>query len=228
MDPDAPLAIVRDDPHLIAVVKPAGMLTQGYAGGEPTLEDFVRATLRPDDSSSLYLGTVHRLDRPVSGVVVWAKTPKAARRLAAQFAGRTVAKEYWGVVEGPEPLETTWDDWLAPVNVSGVARIVPAGSPGARRAVTRVRPLAGTATAGTTLVVLEPETGRTHQIRAQASGHGRPIVGDAAYGSTRPFPRGIALHARSLRFEHPASREEVVLVAAVPRDWADFSVAAGR
>ncbi len=228
MDPDAPLAILRDDPHLIAVVKPAGLLTQGYAGGEPTLEDLVRKTLRPDDPGSLFLGTVHRLDRPVSGVVVWAKTPKAARRLAAQFAGRSVAKQYWGVVEGPGPPETIWDDWLGPVDASGVVRTVPAESPGARRAVTRVRPLAGTSPAGTMLLALEPETGRTHQLRAQASGRGRPIVGDAAYGATRPFPRGIALHARSLRFEHPGSRDEVVVVAAVPRDWADFSVAAGR
>ena len=87
MATDEPLAILRDDPHLIAVVKPAGMLTQGYAGGEATLEDAVRRHLRPDDPGSVYLGTVHRLDRPVTGVVVWAKTPKAAARLVGAVRG---------------------------------------------------------------------------------------------------------------------------------------------
>ncbi len=224
MAPDEPLAILRDDPHLIAVIKPAGLLTQGYAGGEPTLEDLVRRHLRPDDPDSVYLGTVHRLDRPVSGVVVWAKTPRSARRLAAQFAGRDVSKKYWGVVDGPAAIEETWDDWLGPVDASGVARVVADGSPGARRAITRVRPLAGQTPAGTTLVALEPETGRTHQLRAQASSRGRPIVGDRAYGSTQPFPRGIALHARSLRFEHPALRSQLALEAPLPAAWAEFGV----
>ncbi|HEY2155019.1 MAG TPA: pseudouridine synthase, partial [Isosphaeraceae bacterium] len=118
-------------------------------------------------------------------------------------------------------------DWLGPVDASGVARVVAEGSPAARRAITRVRPLAGETPPGTTLVALEPETGRTHQLRAQASSRGRPIVGDTAYGSTRPFPREIALHARSLRFEHPALRREVRLEAAAPAAWADFGVRVG-
>jgi 23S rRNA pseudouridine1911/1915/1917 synthase len=228
MAPDEPLAILRDDPHLIAVVKPAGLLTQGYAGGDSTLEDLVRRHLRPDDPASVYLGTVHRLDRPVSGVVVWAKTPRAARRLAAQFAGREVGKQYWALAEGPAAIEETWDDWLGPVDASGVARVVAEGSPGARRAVTRVRPLAGETPPGTAFLALEPETGRTHQLRAQASHRGRPIVGDAAYGSTRLFPRGIALHARSLRFEHPALRDEVRLEAPVPAAWVEFGIGWSR
>lgn len=224
MDPDEPLAILRDDPHLIAVVKPAGVLTQGFAGGEPTLEDLVRRHLRPDDPASIDLGTVHRLDRPVSGVVVWAKTPRAARRLAAQFAGREVAKEYWGVVEGEGSLDEIWDDWLGPVDASGVARVVAEGSPGARRAITRVQLLAGIAPPGLSLVKLEPETGRTHQLRAQASSRGRPIVGDSVYGSPRAFPSGIALHARAIRFKHPASRQDVRFVADVPRAWSESEI----
>ncbi len=222
MAPDEPLAVLLDDPHLIAVSKPAGLLTQGYAGGEPTLEDLVRRHLRPDDPASIYLGTVHRLDRPVSGLVVWAKTPKSARRLAAQFEGRSVAKEYWGVLEGSEVSETVWDDWLGPVDAEGTASVARKGTPGARRAVTRVRRLSGPTPAGTALVALEPETGRTHQLRVQASSRGQPIVGDAAYGSTRPFPLGIALHAGSLRFEHAASRAQVEVVADLPQTWADF------
>jgi 23S rRNA pseudouridine1911/1915/1917 synthase len=219
MGPDEPLAILWDDPHLIAVVKPAGVLTQGFAGGEATLEDAVRVHLRADDPGSVYLGTVHRLDRPVSGVVVWARTPKAAHRLAEGFARREVTKEYWGMVEGDGPLGEVWDDWLGPVDTAGFARVADEGSPGARRAITRVRPLRGQTPEGTTLVELRPETGRTHQLRAQASARRRPIVGDRAYGSVRTFPAGIALHARSLGFIHPASRREMRLFAPLPGAW---------
>ena len=229
MDSDESLSILWDDPHLIAVVKPAGLLTQGVAGGEPTLEDAVRRHLGPDDPASVYLGTVHRLDRPVSGVVVWARTPRAARRLADQFARRLVMKEYWAVVEGDAGVEDRWEDWLGPVDGSGVARVVVEGTPRARRAVTRVGPLGGgRVPEGTTLLALGPETGRTHQLRSQASARGRPIVGDLRYGSSRPFPGGIALHARALRFIHPSSRREVMLCAPVPRSWAEAGVETPR
>lgn len=226
MATDEPLAILRDDPHLIAVVKPAGMLTQGYVGGEASLEDAVRRHVGRDDPGSVYLGTVHRLDRPVSGVVVWAKTPKAAARLSGQFAGRDVAKTYWAAVEGEAvAAEERWDDWLGPVDASGVARVVGEGTPGARRAVTRVRPLRGGRTPeGLILLELRPETGRTHQLRAQATARGRPIVGDERYGSRRPFPAGIALHARGLEFVHPASREVVRLVAPTARSWGEVGI----
>ena len=229
MDPDESLSILWDDPHLIGVVKPAGLLTQGVAGGAPTLEDAVRRHLRPDDPTSVYLGTVHRLDRPVSGVVVWARTPRAARRMADQFARRAVTKEYWAVVEGEAGVEGRWEDWLGPVDASGVARVVAEATPGSRRAVTRARLLeGGLAPAGTAMLVLEPETGRTHQLRSQAAARGRPIVGDLRYGSPRPFPRGIALHARALRFVHPSSHREVRLLAPMPRSWDEAGVVSPR
>src|SRR4051794_11495719 len=98
-----PLVVLFEDPHCLAVVKPAGLLTQGTAAGEPTLEAAVRRYLTPGAPASPYLGTVHRLDRPVSGVVVWARTPKAARRLADQFARRAARKEYWAIVEWAVP-----------------------------------------------------------------------------------------------------------------------------
>ncbi len=227
MAPDEPLAILRDDPHLIAVVKPAGVLTQGFAGGEATLEDAVRRHLRPDGPAMVYLGTVHRLDRPVTGVIVWARTRKASARLAAQFAGREVRKTYWAVVEGEGEVEGRWEDWLGPVDADGVARVVAEGTPGARRAITRVRPLrGGRAAGGLTLLELEPETGRTHQLRAQAMARGRPILGDRRYGAGLPFPEGIALHARALAFVHPASREAVRLMAPLPRAWAEAEISA--
>jgi 23S rRNA pseudouridine1911/1915/1917 synthase len=226
MPTDAPLVILWDDPHLIAVSKPAGLLTQGVNGGEPTLEEAVRRLIRPEQPASAYLGTVHRLDRPVSGVIVWAKTPKAARRLAEQFARREAKKEYWAVVEGEDlAREERWNDWLAPLDPMGVARIVTEGAPGARRAVTRAGPLVGVKVPeATALLRLMPETGRTHQLRAQTSLRGRPIVGDARYGASRPFPGGIALHARALTFAHPVMRQTITLIAEVPESWAEAGV----
>jgi 23S rRNA pseudouridine1911/1915/1917 synthase len=222
MAPTEPLVILWDDPHLLAVVKPAGLLTQGLVGGEPTLEDAVRRHLRPEDPRSIYLGTVHRLDRPVSGVVVWAKTPKAARRLSDQFAARDTEKRYWAVVEGRLDAEARWDDALGPVDESGVSHVVPEGSTGARRAITLARPMPGAKVPeGLSALVLEPETGRTHQLRAQTSARGIAVVGDTQYGALRPFPVGIALHARSLAFVHPISKRRVTLVAPVPVCWRD-------
>src|SRR5258708_11340746 len=106
-----PLVVLYDDPLILAIAKGASQLTQGTSSGESTIEDAVRQFVGP----SRYLGTVHRLDRPVSGVLIWAKTEKAARRLSDQFAARRVVKEYWAVVEAdrPPPREGLWDDWLA-------------------------------------------------------------------------------------------------------------------
>jgi 23S rRNA pseudouridine1911/1915/1917 synthase len=222
-----PLAVLFEDPHCLAVVKPAGLLTQGTAAGEPTLEASVRHYLCPDAPQRPYLGTVHRLDRPVSGVVVWAKTPKAARRLADQFARRAVGKEYWAIVAGGAGAPASdrdevevWDDWLARADATGVVRATTPAAPGARRAITRVRcaSVAGQPVA-TSWLRLWPETGRTHQLRAQAACRGRPILGDVAYGSTRPFPSGIALHARALTVRHPVLQLPMTWVAPLPGAW---------
>jgi 23S rRNA pseudouridine1911/1915/1917 synthase len=228
MSVTAPLAVLWEDPHGLAVAKPAGLLTQGPVGGEVTLESLVRHHLRPDDPASAYLGTVHRLDRPVSGVVLWAKTPKAARRWAEQFASRSARKEYWAIVEVNEDagrLEPsgTWDDRLAPPDALGRARVVNAEEPGAARALTRFEVGDGKVLPeGLAWLKLWPESGRTHQLRAQAASRGRPIVGDATYGATRTFPVGIALHARCLIVEHPITRQPIVVEAQLPASWAGW------
>ena len=218
------LAVLWEDPHGLAVSKPAGMLTQGPAPvGEVTLEAMVRAYLRPEAPASIYLGTVHRLDRPVSGVILWAKTPKTARRWAEQFARREARKEYWAIVEVDASAlgsSGTWDDWLAPPDAQGRARVVEAGEGGAVRALTRFEvgserhPPSGFA-----WLKLRPETGRTHQLRAQLSARQAPIVGDSTYGSTHRFAEGIALHSRSLAVEHPIRRRPMVLEAPLPGSW---------
>jgi 23S rRNA pseudouridine1911/1915/1917 synthase len=222
------LVILFEDAHCLAVVKPAGILTQGHSSGEATLEDAVRRYLASCGADGSDLGTVHRLDRPVSGVVVWAKTTKAARRLSAAFADRRVAKEYWAVVEGDaQRLGETgaWDDWLSEPAESRVARLAAGPGAGARRAVTAFR--VGRATQlpeGTSWLLLFPETGRTHQLRAQSSARGLPIIGDSAYGAGRAFPRGIALHARSLTVPHPVQRTMMTWTAPLPAAWAEAGI----
>ncbi len=229
-----PLDVLWEDPYGLAVNKPAGLLTQPARSGDdqPTLEGSIRLHLRPDDPASVYLGTVHRLDRPVSGVILWAKTPKAAHRWAEQFAGRLARKEYWAIVElGANGIPQTgevWDDWLLGPDRSGQAQVVPPGTPGAVQAITRVEvgdpePVSPS---GDRLLWLKlrPETGRTHQLRAQAASRGWPIVGDATYGSTTPFDRGIALHARTLAVEHPIRRSPMTLHAPPPPSWSGWRV----
>ncbi len=227
--PTQPLVVLFEDAQILAVVKPAGLLTQRNLKGEPALEDDVRAYLDPDAIGNVYLGTVHRLDRPVSGVILWAKTHKAARRLAAQFGRREVDKEYVGVCEDqrptPGPVETVWMNWLAPSSdPKGVVHVLEEGTPGARAAETQVfeEPRS---VPGTVRLRLLPVTGRTHQLRAQAAARGIPILGDTTYGATRPFPAGIALHARMLRFRHPTLHAPIELTAPLPESWMTAGIA---
>ena len=198
---------------------------------------------------AVYLGIVHRLDRPTSGVLIWAKTPRAARRLSAQFERRRVVKEYWALVDaGPirgdrrrdfEPEaairsaggEDTWCDWLTQDRPDRPGPPGPARDAGARRAVTRVRrEPAELLPAGVAWLRLWPETGRTHQLRAQAAARGMPILGDSEYGSTTPFgpPHAIALHARSLQVRHPTLQTPLTLVRARPARMASLRLRSRR
>ncbi len=239
------LVILYEDSDCLAVAKPAGQFTQGTWAppGELTLESAIRHYLNPDDPASVYLGIVHRLDRPTSGVLLWAKTSKAARRLSSEFEKRRVVKEYWAIVEmgrlrdgspdNPTPArhveadEETWCDWLTRPSQTGLARVVAPETPGSRQALTLVR---HNATAclptGCAWLRLWPRTGRTHQLRAQAAARGMPIVGDAEYGSATALmaPHTIALHARSLEIRHPILQSPMILVAPTPPEWQSFGV----
>src|SRR5262245_10138432 len=165
----AELAVLYEDNHCLAVAKPAPLLTQAPAG-IPSLEAMVKKYLREKHAKQgrIYLGIPHRLDRPVSGVVLFGRQTKSAQRLAEQFAKKQVAKVYWGAVEGKvEPREGHWEDWLKKVAVDARTERVTAGAPGARHAAMRYRVLQ--VCAGGTLVELQPETSRMHQIRVQTA-----------------------------------------------------------
>jgi 23S rRNA pseudouridine1911/1915/1917 synthase len=221
------MRILFEDNHCIAVVKPAGLATQAPAH-LPSLEGTVKAYLKETygKPGKVYLGVPHRLDRPVSGVVLFARNSKAADRLAEQFREHRVRKIYWGLVEGHlEPGEGEWQDWLRKVENEARAEKADPDAAGAKLAVMRYRVVEAVDDA--TLVEFEPLTGRMHQIRLQAALRGHPLLGDALYGSTMTFgPAGessrnrvIALHARSLTLLHPLRYEPMTLTAPLPATW---------
>jgi 23S rRNA pseudouridine1911/1915/1917 synthase len=229
------LVILHEDAHCLAVLKPPGQFTQGEWAppGEVTLETAVRRYLDPADPGSVYLGIVHRLDRPTSGVLIWAKNPRAARRLASQFESRKVVKEYWAIVESTFEStpkfegDETWIDWLMRPDRAGLVVTAGPDDAGARQAITRVRfEKAPLLASGCEWLRLWPRTGRTHQLRVQAAGRGLPILGDLLYGArnTTVMANGIALHSRALALNHPATGVRMRLVAPLPPAWREAGI----
>jgi len=220
-----PLDVLYEDNHLLAVSKPAGLATMGAAAGKPTLLEAAKQYVRQryQKPGNVYLGVVSRLDTPVTGAVVLARTSKAARRLTEQFRGRQVRKIYWALVEGRiEPEAGELVQWIAHDDRLQRMRVVGPAVPGAREARLRYRRLE--LVGGNSLLEIELQTGRKHQIRLQLSDRGHPILGDRKYGSQRPFPAGIALHARRLAFLHPVRREPIELEAPLPSSWRECGV----
>jgi 23S rRNA pseudouridine1911/1915/1917 synthase len=223
------LQILFEDHHLLVLNKPAPLLTQAPLG-VPSLEAMAKAYIKAkyQKPAGVYLGIPHRLDRPVSGVVCFARNTKAAQRIHAQFQEHRVRKVYWALVEGDvQPEADTWEDWVR--KMPEESRVVRAaeGEPGAKLAMLGLRVLKRLGDA--TLLELAPLTGRMHQLRVQAAWRGHPVLGDAAYGSTRPFgppaelprDRVIALHARSLTVTHPFTKKELTWIAEVPGYWGE-------
>jgi 23S rRNA pseudouridine1911/1915/1917 synthase len=229
------LDILYEDNHLLAVAKPAPLLTQGVPPGVPTLEALAKAYLKEKyrKAGNVYLGIPHRLDRPVSGVIVFARNTKAARRLAEQFQAHEVRKVYRALVEpsaaGELPPEGgTWRDWLLKVKEESRTECVAPETPDAKQATLHFRRLR--AAPDCALLEIEPETGRMHQIRVQAASRGWPVRGDTLYGARSSFgppaevprDRVIALHAWSLTFLHPIRYEPMTLTAPLPPAWAGW------
>ena len=226
------LDILLEDGPLIAVNKPAGLLTQGVPHGHPTLEGWVKEHLRQKYAKpgNVYLGVPHRLDRPVSGIVVFAKNSKAAARLAEQFRERTVRKIYLAVTERvPDPPAGRLKDWLLKDPVAAHVSLVQAGTEGSKEAILDYRVLAERD--GRALLEVELQTGRMHQIRVQLASRGWNIVGDLQYGAqlnaadSATYDRlvsPIALHARSLSLSHPIRYDRIELKAPMPTEWSRF------
>jgi len=228
------LAILFEDNHVLAVVKPAPLLTQAPPG-VPSLEALVRAYIKEKYAKpgNVYLGIPHRLDRPVSGVVLFARNTKAAGRLAEQFRDHRIEKVYRALVETPpgsaRPDESGhWIDWLRKVPEESRAEVVSQETEGAKQAELAFQRLAQYESHA--LLELRPRTGRMHQIRLQAASRGWPVLGDVLYGAAQPFgpaptePRDrlIALHAHSLTFLHPIRYEPVTVTAPLPAMWAEW------
>ena len=223
----AGLRVLFCDNHLLVVAKPAGMPAVPDASGDESLLDRAREWVRIEFAKpgAVFLGVVHRLDRPVSGVVVFARTSKSAARLAPQWRARTACKIYWGVCGAiPSAPAGACEQWLVKDRDANRVRIAPAGSADSKHAVTRWRVLEQRA--GRALVELVPKTGRPHQLRVCAASLGAPLVGDLKYGAREPLDdASIALHARSVEFDHPTRGERMTFAAPVPdhRVW-DFAL----
>ncbi len=224
--------ILYDNGPVLGVNKPAGIATQAPApfdSLENRIKDFLRE--REAKTGNIYLAIPHRLDRPVSGAMIFARHVRAGRKISTQFEVRRVQKTYWALVAGDvTPAAGVWRDHLRKVYGHPQAEVVPADHPDAREAVLRYEILGRGITAEGeryTWLGVQLETGRTHQIRIQAASRGWPILGDALYGSKLPFgpavaeerERAIALHARCLSLMDPMTREPIELIAPTPDYW---------
>lgn len=209
--------VIYEDNHLLVVNKPAGQLVQGDQTGRETLLEEARDYLREkyNKPGNVFLGLVHRLDRQASGVVVLARTSKAASRLSEEIRSRRPRKTYWALVAGEIPLQGQFIDRLEREEFNSRVVTAPAGKE-ARLSYNRLN-----YDEGVSLVEIALETGRHHQIRVQFSHRGFPILGDRRYGSQRDFTHdAIALHAREMVIRHPTKGEEMSFIAE-PRNWPD-------
>jgi 23S rRNA pseudouridine1911/1915/1917 synthase len=213
------------DNHLLVVVKPAGLPTQGVSADRVSLLTLAKQYIKRKHHKpgNVYLGVVSRLDTPVSGVVVLARTSKAARRLNEQFRTQTIRKTYWAFVEGyAGPPCGECVDWVWHDERRRRMQVVTRGAPNALEAHLAYRRLR--TVAGLSLLEVELRTGRKHQIRVQLAHRGWPIVGDRQYGSRRGFSVGIALHARRLVIVHPVKGDTLEFVAPIPDSWAGLGM----
>lgn len=224
----SPDDILYEDNHLLVVNKHAGDLVQPDPSGEAALEDRIKAYIKSRDGKpgAVFLGVVHRIDRPVSGAVLFAKTSKALTRLNEMIRTGEIRKIYWAVTEQrPEPEQGELRHYILRDGKSNRSRACDAPKPEAKEARLRYRTAA--ASARYTLVEVELLTGRHHQIRAQLSKIGCPIKGDLKYGAKRSNPDGgISLHSRSVTFLHPVRKEPLTVTAPVPEGdnlWAFFA-----
>jgi 23S rRNA pseudouridine1911/1915/1917 synthase len=220
------LNVIFEDNHLIVINKQAGTLVQGDETGDEPLNDLVKSYIKTkyNKPGDVFLGTVHRLDRPTSGIVLFAKTSKALTRMNELFKTKDIQKTYWAITEKePSKKNGVCVDYLLKNEKQNKSFVKTEKTPGAKRAELSYR-LIGKGE-NYSFIEVNPATGRHHQIRVQLSTIGCIIKGDLKYGAKRSNKDGsISLHARKLVFKHPVKEEMVEIIANPPDDpvWNAF------
>jgi 23S rRNA pseudouridine1911/1915/1917 synthase len=214
------LQILFEDNHIIIVNKRAGDITQGDKTGDKPLSDVVKEYIKVkyNKPGNIYLGVVHRLDRPTSGVIIFAKTSKSLERLNKMLRKKEIQKTYWAVVKlPPKEIRKTLIDFLKKNPKNNKSSVYKKEIDGSKRAVLHYQVIKKLD--NYTLLEIGLETGRHHQIRAQLSAIGSPIKGDLKYGFERSNKDGsIHLHARKIEFIHPVRKEMICITAPTPNE----------
>lgn len=213
------ISILYEDNHLLAVVKPPNLPSQADSSGDDDLLSTLKRYIaeKYHKPGAVYLGLVHRLDRPVGGVMVFARTSKAASRLSEAFRTHEQDRRYLAIVEGEIKAETLLTDYLLKDGKTGMVRCVPKNTPNAKEARLKTTPIAFKE--GLTLVQVQLFTGRSHQIRVQHAHSGHPLWGDMRYGHGKAG-RQICLWAWSLKLDHPTKKEEMRFCSLPPNKGA--------
>ncbi len=215
------MEVLYEDNHIIAVNKTCKEIVQGDKTGDVPLSEIVKAYIKDkyNKPGEVFLGVTHRLDRPTSGVVLFARTSKALARLNAMFQSHEqIRKTYWAIVQGaPKLPEARLENYLIRNEAQNKSYIAKPGAKDAKQAILTYKTL--TVGEHYSLLEINLETGRHHQIRCQLAAIGCPIKGDLKYGAKRSNPDGgICLHARQIAFEHPVSHEQIMITAPTPDD----------
>ena len=217
--------VLFEDNHLIVAIKPAGVLSQSDGSNAPDMLSILKAYIKEkyQKPGEVYLGLVHRLDRPVSGVMVFARTSKAASRLSEQIRSRKVEKLYRCVVNGVLEGEGRLENYISKDESTNTVTVSDTEKPGYKASYLDYKAL--DSKDGLTLVEVKLGTGRSHQIRAQMAHSGFPLIGDQKYGKKDERTKDIALEAYKLSFEHPVKREFITFEAPVPASfpWSLFA-----
>ena len=218
------IPVLFEDNHLLIVVKPANLPTQGDSSGDLDLLTILKEYIREkyQKPGNVFVGLVHRLDRPVGGVMVFAKTSKAASRLSEAFAKHTQDRQYFAVLQGEMSAPRTLENELLKDAKTGNVHAVKPGTPGAKHAKLDTTPIASRD--HLTLTKVRLYTGRSHQIRVQHAAAGFPLWGDARYGGGKPGQQ-IALWAVHISFKHPTKDEQLTFTSAPPQSgaWRSFA-----
>ena len=220
------MEVVYEDNHIIIVNKQSGEIVQGDKTGDRPLSDIVKDYIKEkyQKPGAVFLGVVHRLDRPVSGLVVFARTSKALTRLNKMFAEGEVHKTYWALVKNaPQKTEDTLTHWLVRNEKQNKSYAYATEKPNAKKAILKYR-LIGKSD-NYSLLEVQLMTGRHHQIRCQLAAMGCPIKGDLKYGAPRSNPDGsISLQSHRVEFIHPVSKETIHVVSPLPDNklWKSF------